>query len=58
MPATHNKTWEADGVVKLYIEEEGAMAGAPFSVHTLMQDRARDYAKHPALAVKREGAWR
>ncbi|XP_027222040.1 long-chain-fatty-acid--CoA ligase ACSBG2 [Penaeus vannamei] len=58
LPATHNKTWEADGVVKLYIEEEGAMAGAPFSVHTLMQDRARDYAKHPALAVKREGAWR
>lgn len=45
-------------MVKLYIEEEGAMAGAPFSVHTLMQDRARDYAKHPALAVKREGAWR
>lgn len=58
LPATQFKTWDADGAVKLYIEEEGAMSGAPFSVHTLMQDRARDYGKHPALAVKREGAWR
>ncbi|KAK4291324.1 hypothetical protein Pmani_035839 [Petrolisthes manimaculis] len=57
LPADRLKTWEADGCVRLVLSAEGPCSEKPVSVHTMMREKAEAYPNHPALAVKREGAW-
>ncbi|XP_045612661.1 long-chain-fatty-acid--CoA ligase ACSBG2 [Procambarus clarkii] len=58
LPATSFKTSVIDEAVQLYINENEPMAAQPISIHTMLQKRSELYPKHPALAVKRNNAWR
>lgn len=58
LPATCIKTSEAHEPVQLQITEEGPASEKPVSVHTLLKEIATQHSKHPALAIKRDGAWK
>ncbi|XP_066970339.1 long-chain-fatty-acid--CoA ligase ACSBG2-like [Macrobrachium rosenbergii] len=58
LPATCIKTSEAHEPVQLQITEEGPASEKPVSVHTLLKEAATQHSKHPALAIKRDGAWK
>ncbi|XP_064092537.1 long-chain-fatty-acid--CoA ligase ACSBG2-like [Macrobrachium nipponense] len=58
LPATCIKTSEAHEPVQLQMTEEGPASEKPISVHTLLKEVATKHSKHPALAIKRDGAWK